>query len=526
MAKLPVLLSTPSRNEPETTDSVVLAVYAPFGSDAELSKYPNASQRPIAQQEIVNSLRQVAAQGVHVCALVDLVNDHSWWVQIPAKQPAKASIVSVWKQDMSHPMALAGFLAHVQRCHPCADIVLALEGHGAGYLPDIDGAKLTLDNITRNGNFIWHKSKDNTSVTPKQSPPLGMVSPELGMVSPELPATRMPMSTLGLARALRTAIQEGARKPAVIHFNNCFNLSVELLHTIAPYADFATAYANYNFFTAGAAYAKVFGNLRAQGSATRAELARWFAETNRDALEAKGRHPTMGGAIRLAEMRKLAALIDALAGELVAAMATAAPADRPGVVATIQSAIVQAQQYDTQADYILEVPDQLTDIRAFAAALTTRSFKTLVATAAANLEKALSGVRVYGSADNPHPRPSEFWDFKKPPLAMNILLPDPARQGLWDWRSPYYLRARFDPSLPDAQTGQIDFLKTNRWVDFIHDYHLNIDFVGLLPALPPVYPLFLRKLDPNGGATTGTTTPGNPTGGPGTTGRPGTTVKR
>ncbi len=50
---------------------------------------------------------------------------------------------------------------------------------------------------------------------------------------------------------------------AAIHFDNCFNMSVEVLHTVAPHADYATGYMNYNFFTAGAAYPKVFERLRA-----------------------------------------------------------------------------------------------------------------------------------------------------------------------------------------------------------------------------------------------------------------------
>ena len=33
---------------------------------------------------------------------------------------------------------LAGFLRHTQRVGPGTALVLALEGHGAGYLPEID----------------------------------------------------------------------------------------------------------------------------------------------------------------------------------------------------------------------------------------------------------------------------------------------------------------------------------------------------------------------------------------------------
>lgn len=500
MPRLPTLQPINDRRGGDAGDSVVFAVYAPFGSDPVLSEYPNASQRPIQQQALVQSLKKVAAQGVHVCALIDLVDDDSWWVEIPAKQPGRMTILSTWKQDMSHPRALAGFLRHVHCRYPCSDLVLALEGHGAGYLPEIDGTQLTIENITRDGQFEWRKGRDKTSVEPTPpSPPLVMVSPELVMVSPELPATRLPITTHGLAEALRLAQKGGARRPAVIHFNNCFNLSVELLHTVHPYADYATAYGNYNFFTAGAGYPTVFGNLRAAGSATRAQLARWFAETNRDGLEAKGNHPTLGGMVRLADMKPLAALIDQLAGVLVAAMKNALPADRPGVVAAIEAAIVQAQQYDTQPDYHLDVPDQLTDIRAFAAALQAQSFAaTDVHPAAAALETAMNGIRVYGSADHPYPRMSEFWDFKNPPLAMNILLPDPTRDGVWDWRTPFYLRSRMDPTLPNPLAADIDFLVKTRWVDFIIEYHREVKFAGLLPARAPIYPVFKRDFKPGG----------------------------
>jgi hypothetical protein len=69
---------------------------------------------------------------------------------------------------------------------------------------------------------------------------------------------RLPLSTWGLGEALRRALAAGVPAPQVIHFNNCFNLSLELMHTVSPYAGYATAYGNYNFFTAGETYPAVF----------------------------------------------------------------------------------------------------------------------------------------------------------------------------------------------------------------------------------------------------------------------------
>lgn len=504
MAKLPTLQPLGTDCPGPAADSVVLAVFAPFGSDKVLSTWPapeTGPQAAIRQQAIVQSLLRVAAQGVHVCALVDLVDDDSWYIEIPAKQPGKATVVSTWKQDMSHPRSLAGFLTHVQRRFPCSDVVLALEGHGAGYVPDIDGSKLTVENITDNGQFSWTKSGDGTTVSPNP-PPLSMVSPELSMVSPELPATRLPMSTIGLAKALQLAQGRGARRPAVIHFNNCFNLSVELLHTVAPYADFATAYANYNFFTAGGAYERVFAQLRAAGSTSREQLAVWFAETNQVILDSQGKHPTVGGRVCLADMNPLAGLINALASALVTDMQNATLAGRrDAVVGAIRTAIRSAQQYDTVPDFVLEVPDQLTDLRHFAARLTAQSgLDVAVVQAASQLDQALQGVRVYGSVDEPYSKPGTIWNFRKPPLAINILLPDPDLQGIWDWRTPYYIDSRRDPGRPSALIQDIAFLKNGTWLDFIIEYHRKVAFKSYLPARAPIYPVFIG--DRKGGGST------------------------
>ena len=44
-------------------------------------------------------------------------------------------ITQPWKQDMSCHHALRASCATRAQRHPCTALVLALEGHGAGYLP-------------------------------------------------------------------------------------------------------------------------------------------------------------------------------------------------------------------------------------------------------------------------------------------------------------------------------------------------------------------------------------------------------
>ena len=104
-----------------------------------------------------------------------------------------------------------------------------------------------------------------------------MGSPELPVpVRRMLPAPACRCPPGRWAAALRRATAgKGVRKPAVIHFNNCFNMSVEVLHTVAPHADFATGYGNYNFFTAGEPYPEVFGS--PAGGRARPHASNWRA---------------------------------------------------------------------------------------------------------------------------------------------------------------------------------------------------------------------------------------------------------
>ena len=496
MPKLPTLL--PESKRPDGTDSVVLAVYAPFGGDSLLSTFPDGVRKPIAQQPLVQQLRQVAKLGVHVSALIDLVDDFSYLIEIPAGLPAQVRVHSTWKQDMASPFALEGFLRHTRERHPCSTTVLALEGHGAGYLPDIDSAQITPATSSGNGQFNWSVNPQTVNATQGTGGPplLGFGYPELPVPSPDAPHMRLPMSTWALGSALQRATRaKGGSRIAVIHFNNCFNMSLEVLHTVAEHADYATSYCNYNFFTAGAAYPKVFARLRAAGSATREQLAHWFALENRTALSAPPFFPTIGGAVRLARMRgivtALNTLADAMTAELKANRNTALPA--------IRAAIVAAQQYDTGGSYVLETPDQLTDLMSLARALQRQAaLPASVTGAAAALAKLLAGIKQYGDDLHTSVDPSVEWDFSSPELAMNILLPDPALQGRWDWRSPYY---GVGPTAAPVQPHVIPFLAPRTsskcaWVDFLIEYHKGVPFVGLMRVLPPFFPVFNPRFDP------------------------------
>jgi hypothetical protein len=299
-------------------------------------------------------------------------------------------------------------------------------------------------------------------------------------------------------------------KPAVIHFNNCFNMSVEHLHTVAPHADYATGYSNYNFFTSGTAYPLVFRHLRQAGVATREALAQWFADENGQMLRAKGNHPTIGSVVRLARLREIAQCIDALAGALLTALRPTNAASRPAVLAKVQAAVTQAQKYDTVPSYVLVSPDQVSDIGSFAAELLKHDFGTVPVQAAATaLRNALSGVKRYGDVDQPWVDMTTTYNFSDANLAMNVFMPDPERKGVWDWRSPFYMASKLPPGSPNREAHPIDFLTGTRWIDFIDEYHKGLNVFALLPALAPQFPVFNQRFDPK-----------NP-GGSGSNGKPG-----
>ena len=493
------------------TDSVLFAVYAPFGTDETLTSYPDGSSRNLAQHPLYQGLLKVAASGAHVAALVDLAKDDTYLVEIEARKPADVKVTSRWKQDMASPNNLAGFLRHAHHSHPTSAIVLALEGHGAGYLPEIDRRQLSTRTLTRSGNvdFEWRLDANGgapvlpggSPLLPGGSPLLPGGSPLLPGGSPLLPANHMPMSTWGLGAALKSALEAGVPKLSVIHFDNCFNMAVEVLHTVAPYAEYATGYPNYNFFTAGEGYPGVFAKLAQQGAASAQDLAHWFADANRQILEAKGNHPTLGCVVRLARLHTIAECVDDLSDALLAALRGAAtPQARHAVVQRIRSAIVAAQQFDTDSSFRLETPDQLTDMLSLANALLSFDFRPHpVHPAARALKDALQGIKDYGSNDAPWVAAGTgiTWNFSSPCLAMNIFLPDPLLRGLWDWRSPFYLDVNPDPTLPPVQPSIIDFVKVTDWVDFIIEYHKDSqEWVRLLPAAIPEFPVFNAKFDP------------------------------
>ena len=504
--ELPRLKTQDSDSAAAGTDSVLLCVYAPFCTDKVLSTYPDGQSQDLAQHPLVRNLLKVAKCGIHVAALVDRVDEDTYLVEIPAGQPARMRVTSCWKQDMSSPLNLAGFLRRAHANHPTSVLVLALEGHGAGFLPEIDGTQMTGKNITENGRIEWRVSGKESPALPAVSPMLPAVSPMLPAVSPMLPANHMPISTWGLGDALRRAQEARVPKLAVLHFNNCFNMSVEVLHTVAPYAEYATGYINYNFFTSGDSYPDVFQKLAAAGAAHALDVANWFADGNEKVLADKGNHPTVGSVVPLWRMKEIAERIDDLADALLSAMRGASAAQRPLVVQQIREAIERARQLDTPngGGFELETPDELTDIRSLAIELKAPDFSPHpVRDAALALEKALDGLMRYGANDRPWIDEAVVWNFATNDMAMNILLPDPLRRGLWDWRSPFYMNVNPDPNAPRVQPHVIDFLKVTDWVDFIDEYHKGKDekgaeaiFKGLLAAKIPEFPVFNRKFKP------------------------------
>ena len=477
------------------TDGVVLAVYAPFGADDVLSSFPDGLTTSVQTHPLLAALKSVALAGTHVVALIDRVEDNSWLIDIPAGQPEAMHLVSRWKHDFSSERTLAGLIAFAHERFPAAALVLALEGHGAGYLPDVNRRALTWSRATETGKFEWHFSdKDCAPVHSDGSPVLPGGFPGLPGGFPGLPANATYLSTWQLGQALRMARDLRAPRAAVIHFNNCFNMSVEVLHTVAPHANYATGYCNYNFFTSGASYPAVFQRLQQAGSATSQQVATWFAEENHKALTARPRHPTVGAVVALSRMTGIADGVDRLSDALLKALQSATATDRPKVVAMIRQAIRDSQQYDSETGWELETPDQLTDLCSLAAMLQKQAVAyPAIQSEAANLVKLLGGIKAYGDNDVPWVDDTNKirWDFRSSMLAMNILLPDPLLDGIWDWRSTYYVDVNPGGN-PPLQRGVIDFLKDTTWVDFLVEYHKGVPFksfhIGSIPRLPGFNP--------------------------------------
>ncbi len=455
--------------------ALTLVVFAPFGNDEVLSQYPDGETREILDHPLLENARAVAAQGVNVCLLVDRQNDDTWLITIDAQ--GQESIRPQLKCAMASPRTLRGLLEIADNQFPGSTIALAMEGHGAGYFPEIDATKLTVAALTTFGTtkIEWVISPD--SMNPKDAssgaPLLPMGEPMLPMGEPMLPASHLPISTWGIGHALASYVSNRKEKIsniAVIHFNNCFNMSVELLHSVSPHADFAVGYPSYNFFTAGRAYPEAFAEFFSSPTKTGETLARAFATANRKALAAQPKpHPTVGCAISLSRMDAVAAAVDATAAALISSL----PEKRDLVV----KAIARAQQYDTRGDFRLDVPDELTDLGSLAASLRSASIDPQVTLAAQDLSSSLAGVFIYGERAHPWVDPNVEWTLDDPSLAMNIFLPDPTLAGLWDWRSPYYLETIPGRCIPQPQV--IEFLRQTRWVAFLRKLHENVPFAGL-----------------------------------------------
>jgi Clostripain family len=461
------LLTTPK-------NLLTLVAFAPFGTDRTLSEYPDGISKSIATHPYVENLKKVAALGVNVCALIDRVNDDSWLVTIPAL--GNASVTPQFKCDMASPRALSCLLRSADRAFPDSTFVLAMEGHGAGYVPDIDRSKLTVESLTRGGQVQWTiNGEGQVPINAADGQPLlPMGEPMLPMGEPMLPANHYPISTWGIGWALKHYV-ESRKSPrsniAVIHFNNCFNMAIELLHTVSPYATFATGYANYNFFTAGRAYSSVFSDFQQSPNKNAETLARLFAEKNRDALAALPQpHPTVGASIALSRMDAIKAAIDALANALIAAL----PVHRN----IIRDAIAKAQQYDTIGDFSLDVPDEVSDVGSLAAAFKATTFSPQVTHAASDLAQSVANTFVYGVTAKPWVSNQHLWALDNPVLSMNVFLPDPTLAGRWDWRSPFYLATT--PGQNVAQPNVIEFLRDSSWVAFIKKYHEQTAFRSLL----------------------------------------------
>ncbi|MBP6336823.1 MAG: hypothetical protein KA375_04450 [Vitreoscilla sp.] len=419
---------------------------------------------------------------------------------------------------MHAPRTLSGFLVEVHQRHPAAALVLGLEGHGSGYLPELDTRRLSWEAANKGRDWIWHISATEAApmvashLTEGGLPALTEAFPTCPGGNPAIPVNQQPLSTYGLGWALRDARLRGCPKLSVIHFDNCFNLSTEVLHTVAPYADAADGFANYTFFTAGEAYALAFEQLGAQGQYSSLALAKQLSLATHELLKKPGDgYPAVGGALALNRMEGIADGIEALSDALILLMQRDGNAARD----LIQAAIVKAQNYDTDFPQELETPDQLTDIYSLANALLDFAAKDLgVVTAAKALCGLLNEVRVFGDVGHPAMAPQFEWNFAETTLAMNIFLPDPLRRGQWDWRTPYYGDVRPEPFkitlangstqvLPPAQTGVIDFLTKTTWVDFLKVYHADTHFVsfhvGAVPDLPHYDPHYVPPKDGQGG---------------------------
>lgn len=492
-------------------------VYAPFGSDKALSHYPldvNGGTAGVEQHPLFLALQRIARDGNNVCALIDRVDDYSWFIEGRAGA-RQLRVQRAGKLRMDDPRSLADLLLRARRSFPTTPLVLALEGHGAGYLPHVDRSQLTPERLSDGGSLgRIHWRIDDAGAVPYDddgNPLIGMGSPLLPAGSPMLPASEWPLTTAGLEQALQWGLGPRQRV-AVVHLNNCFNMSIELLATLAPHAEHATGYMNYNFYSGGLSYPAVLR--RARDGASSAEVARLFALGNQAMLGAD--YPTTGASVDLKRFRGpdgIGARFLALAAALRAALAAhpvieaggivTLPPARQQVVDAIRDTLERVQRYDSATRYRLDSEDELLDVLSLAHAFVDSALPDVAVRGAATaLRDALKDIRVYGERGVPQlgqPDPVA-WDLDDEGLAMNVLCPDPALKGLWDWRSAFYLQTT--PS--DVQPLLIDFLsQDDSWIGFIVEYHRGVPFRGFRPASIPAFPAKPYRRGNDGGGDGG-----------------------
>lgn len=230
-----------------TSNNTVFAVYAPFGGDPALSVFPPSATN-LLDHQLVRSLMDVANLGVPVVLLMDRYQEDTYLMEFPAGDGSAVRVVSKWKEAMSAPQTLRGFLEYAQRAHCGRKIVLSLEGHGIGCVPDVDKSKMSKEGrAPGKSGPAWQLNPGGASISPAPSQPnndnpalpyigdvlpyIGDVLPYIGDVLPYI-GDVLPggiMSTWGMGDALRQALGRGVDTLPVIHFNNCFNFSFEIL---------------------------------------------------------------------------------------------------------------------------------------------------------------------------------------------------------------------------------------------------------------------------------------------------------
>ena len=121
---------------------------------------------------------------------------------------------------------------------------------------------------------------------------------------------------------------------------------------MGPWTDFATGYANYDYYTAGAANPLAFRWLRSQpGSVTAEALARRFAEANPSDPD-EPNQPSIGATVPLRRMKPAR---QPSTGSRISSRRVPAPAlaEREQARAAVRAAAVASQHYDTEPGFAL-----------------------------------------------------------------------------------------------------------------------------------------------------------------------------